>query len=165
MDNVWTVFLLITLVTAGFAWATAWSRRETRIRHLAFAAFLGMLPLLAVGATETMGWHKSSLLAWRLDGEQNVLASKVVEGEAIYLYLDVGEGEPRAIALPWDPRTAERLQKAQRESARRGRRGAIMKFDHSWDRNEPQFHPLPQPQMPIPKDEAPPEPKRLERSA
>lgn len=157
------IFAAIAALFCFFAWALAWARRDTHWRHTAIVAVLVLLPGLAVAAVESQGWHKSIGYAWRLDGKQVVLAHKLVYGEAIYLYLDIGPGAPKPVVMPWDDKTVERLQKALRESERRGRKGAIMQFDHSWEqRPAPQFYPLPQPQTPMPK-QAPPEPKRYER--
>lgn len=164
MSNVTWIFLFIAAGMASFALATVWARRENKVRFATVLTLVLWLPMLAWASTEVLGWHKPLWAAWRVSGEGRILAQKLVRGVAIYLYVDVGRGEPRAIELPWSDRTAEALQKALRESRRRRRRGAMLKFDWSWDNNPPQFHPLPQPQLPIPKS-APPLPKRLERGA
>ncbi len=163
MNHVSMIFLAIAAGMASFAWGTVWARRESIIRLMAMVAFVLWLPLLAVGATDTLGWHKPLWTAWRLSGDGRILAQKFVRDVAIYLYVDVGQGEPRAIELPWSDRTAEALQKALRESRRNGQRGARFKFDWSWDQSPPQFHPLPQPQLPMPKGSPPPV-KRYERT-
>jgi hypothetical protein len=151
MEHTSAYFLAIAAGLASFALHIVWSRQETPMRGMAVVMLIVWLPILAFMATDVLGWHKPIWAAHRLVGKQRVLGHKMVRGEAIYLYLDVGPGEPRAIRVPWNDNTASRLQKALRESRKRGRRGAIMKFDHSWDTHGPQFHPLPQPRTPIPK--------------
>ena len=99
----------------------------------------------------------------RSQGDLLVLASKMVEGQGIYLYVETGDREPRAIVLPWDEETAEKLQKALRESRRRGTRGARFRFDHSWETRKPlDFTPMPWPKTEQPKRE-PDAPAVLER--
>jgi len=164
MEAVSMIFLFVAVAMGGFAWATAWSRRETAVRAVVFVGFVSLLPFLAIGALESLGWHKPSWGAHEADGTSVVLASKLVRGEGIYLYVDVGDGEPRSVVFPWDDETAQKLQDAMRESARNRQQGAIMEFDHSWDNNEPQFHPLPQPRLPMPKGQEPEAPRRLERA-
>ncbi len=158
------IFLAVFIGMASFAWNAIWARRNAPHRWLCLL-FLGIwLPVLAWSSFSVLGWHKPMWAAMELNGKQRVIGSKLVRGKAIYLYLDLGHEEPRAYRLPWNERTAEKLQKALRESRRRGRRGAMMKFDHSWDKNPPQFHPLPQPKLQIPKDRGSPD-SRYERGA
>lgn len=163
MERVLYLFLAIGIGMAIFAWLTIWSRRELRVRGLAVLLLLLWALALPLIAVETLGWHRPSWAAWRLNGEEMVIGSKMVEGQAIYLYLETGELEPRAIKLPWSTSVAQALQDALRESQRRGRRGAIMEFNWSWDQNGPQFHPLPQPALPMPKVEQAEPPVQYDR--
>ncbi len=157
--------LLILGLLAVFAWMTVWARRDTRVRWVAIVLFLLGVPLMLLGELEMLGWHKPLWAAWRIPSESRILAQKMIEGEGIYLYLDVDGSEPRAVVLPWSARTAERLQKAMRESARRGAHGALMERDSSLDTNEPKFYPLPQPRLPMPKGPPPAEPPKYDRGA
>ena len=143
MIYAWFVFGGLAVVLAFFAWSAAWSRRDTRIRHILVAAFVAALPLLAVGGTEVLGWHKPYGLAWRLSEKAVVIGHKLMRGEAIYIYLDTGEGEPRAIFLPWDDAVAEELQESKRESKRRGQEGVLMVRRSDRPDREYEFKPLP----------------------
>lgn len=159
------VVLGFLLLMAAQALIAVWSRRDTVGRFAVVILFVLGLVIFPSGAIELLGWHKPLWAAWRIPQESRVLAQKVIRGEGIYLYLDVGGAEPRAVRLPWSDRTAERLQKALRESARRGVRGALMRRDKSLDTNEPMFHPLPQPQLPMPKGPPPTEAPTYDRGA
>lgn len=158
------IFLSVFLGMSAFAWNSIWSRKDTTHRGLAILFLAIWLPFLGVAAFQVLGWHKPLWAAIELNGKQRVIGHKLVRGKAIYLYLDLGYEEPRAYRLPWNEETATQLQKALRESLRRKRRGAMMKFDHSWDKNPPQFHPLPQPKLQIPKGREDPG-SRYERGA
>jgi len=113
--------------------------------------------MVALGAAlaQVLGHHRPVWFVVDLDSEYRVIGSKMVEGHAIWLYLDQ-RGEPLALMLPWNDKTAEQLQDAERESKRRGQDGALLRFDPSLDRSEPQFHPLPQQATPMPKGKPPP---------
>lgn len=143
MSHTWLVFIALAVLLAFFAWSAAWSRRDTNIRHILVAAFVVALPLLAVGGTEVMGWHKPYGLAWRLSDKAVVLGHKLMRGEAIYIYVDTGQGEPRAIFLPWDDAVAEELEAAKRESKRRGREGVLMNRRDDRPDREYEFRPFP----------------------
>jgi len=110
---------------------------------------------LAVALIQVLGHHRPVWFDTDISTENHILAAKMIEGEAIWLYLD-RPGEPLALVLPWSRDAAQGLQDAMRESNRRGRDGALMKFDPSLDDNEPQFHPLPQEAVPPPKGSPPP---------
>jgi hypothetical protein len=94
--------------------------------------------------------------------EANVLGSAIREGEAIYIWLQMpGVDEPRAYTLPWNRSVANQLQEARRKAEEQGTGlGMKLPFEHSWDKQDPKFYPLPQPAMP-PKD-MPAAPMQLE---
>lgn len=163
MDRVQVIFLGVLLIIAAYAVSVVWSRRETRVRLMAVLGVVAAVPLLIAGAVESLGWHRPIWGAWELTGSQRVLSHKLVRGEAIYLYLDVGRSEPRAIVLPWDDKRAAELQRAMRES--HDGRSAMMRFDHSWSLRPPKFYPAPQPVLPMPKGDPPPDPRRYDREA
>jgi hypothetical protein len=93
--------------------------------------------------------------------EAEVFASRLVEDEAIYVWLQLPEVvEQRAYVLPWDRARAEQLQNATREAQQNG--GGVrmrLPFEPSLDDHEPKFYAQPQPALP-PKDlvQPPPEP-------
>lgn len=84
------------------------------------------------------------------NGRATVLASRMKEGEAIWLWLAFEDSpEPRAFALPWDEDTAKQLRKAQSEGARDGAavemRVAVPDATEGHDDTqlEPMFYPAP----------------------
>jgi hypothetical protein len=107
------------------AWGLIWARRETFLRHIAVPYVVAVLPFFVFVATETLGRHKPSVVAWReMHGESQIIAYKAVPDEAIYLYVDTGENEPRAISLPWSAQTARKLYEAMEGD---NANGAILK--------------------------------------
>jgi hypothetical protein len=64
-----------------------------------------------------------------------VLAYKFIEGESIYLYLNIeGVEEPLPIVLPWDLGQAKKIQElyeAARKLGKRGARVSIKRYDPS----------------------------------
>ncbi len=83
--------------------------------------------------------------------EADVLAGRIVEGEAIYVWLGFGDlAEPRAYRLPFDRDTAEELRRALEEGREHG--GGVkmrMPFEPSLDDQEPRFYAPPQPRLPL----------------
>ena len=83
--------------------------------------------------------------------EAEVLAGRIVEDEAIYLWLGFGDlAEPRAYRLPFDRETAEELRRALERSREEGGGGVKMRlpFEPSLDDQEPRFYAPPQPRLP-----------------
>ncbi len=82
--------------------------------------------------------------------EAEVLAGRIVEDEAIYLWLGFGDlAEPRAYRLPFDRATAEELRRALERSREEG--GGVkmrLPFEPSLDDQEPRFYAPPQPRLP-----------------
>ena len=160
MGHSFIIFFVIAVLFALYTWATIWSRQETRVRGLAVLGFVMLLGALGPASLETLGWHRPHWAAVRLDGDVVVLSFKLVRGEAIYLYVDAGPGQPRAISLPWSDKQAERFQDKQRESLLKGRKGKFrMRFDFDlWNPKSPKFVTPPQeralplkiPQFPYP---------------
>ncbi|NGO54170.1 hypothetical protein [Allomesorhizobium camelthorni] len=148
----------ILVLFAGEAWLAIWSRRDTWGRAATVLLFIFALPAIATVAVESLGWHKPLKLVWDLaPGEHRVLATKLVQDEAIYLYLDdPARSEPRPIVLPWSNETASRIQKLQDDAGREARGQFMMRYEPSLDTHAPQFHPLPQPPALPPKPIPPP---------
>ena len=163
MTHTVIIFALILAAFALSTWATVWSRRETRVRVVAVFGFLVVLAGLGPASLEGLGFHRPMWAAWRLDNHEEllVLSFKLIRHKGIYLYVDAGPGEPRAISLPWSDEEAERIQDAKRESQDNGDREGrfFLRRDKSLDNHERQYHPLPQPATPFPKptlQDAPP---------
>jgi hypothetical protein len=143
----------VILLFAGAAWLAIWSRRDTWGRPAAVVLFLAGMPTIALAAIETMGYHRPIELVWDMpEGDYRVLAAKMVQDKAIYIYIDdESRVEPRPIILPWDNDTANAIQRAL-DGAPDGSEGQfLMSYEPSLDMNEQQFHPLPQEPAPPPK--------------
>lgn len=157
MNTVTWLGIGIVALFALAAWLAAWSRKDTWARPAAIALFLVSLPAIAAAGLQSLGHHRPLEMAWELTaGDHRVLAAKMVQDEAIYLYLDAGRSEPWPLRLPWSNATADRIQKLQ-ESAEGDANGQFMfRYEPSLDVHKPQFHPLPQPPALPPK----PQPQR-----
>lgn len=156
MSAVALLSLVIAALFAALSWLAIWSRRADRMRHAAIGLFLLGLPVLAGAALESLSWSRPLWAMWNLSGDHRILGAKMIEGEAIYAYVDT-DGEPRSIRLPWDNKTAERLQELFDDPANQGQ--AMMNFEFSWDiERPPNFFPLPQPPALPPKDAQSPAP-------
>ena len=161
MHYVLPIFAGIAVLFALYAWGIIWTRRETRVRGLAVLGFVLLLGALGPASLETLGWHRPHWAAVRLDGDVVVLSFKLVRGEAIYLYVDAGPGQPRAISLPWSDEEAQKFQEKQAESRRAGRRGKFkLRFDFNmWNPKAPKFVKPPQPRRVSPKPKVAPAPQ------
>jgi hypothetical protein len=82
--------------------------------------------------------------------EADVLAGRIVEDEAIYVWLGFGDlAEPRAYRLPFDQATAEELRRALQQGREQG--GGVkmrLPFEPSLDAQEPRFYAPPPPRLP-----------------
>lgn len=145
---------ILALITA-MAWMTVWSRKADRMRHAAVGLVVLAIPLLAGAAILSLSYARPLWAMWELQGQEvRILASKMIEGEAIYVWIDIGDGEPRGVSLPWDTKQAEDLQKLFENPDNQGE--AMMKWEFSWEtRKSPLFYDLPQPPVPMPKGQPP----------
>ena len=155
MGNALLIFGVVAVCFALYTWGTIWSRRETRVRGLAVLGFVVLLGALGPASLETLGWHRPHWAAVRLEGDVVVLSFKLVRDEAIYLYVDAGSKEPRAISLPWDEEEAEKMQDKRRESIHEGREGRFKLTFGKWeiDRQMPHLPDPPPARKLIPKTE------------
>lgn len=143
--------LAVAALFALLAWLAIWSRWKDAMRHVAVGAFLAGLPLVAWAFLETLSWARPLWAMYDLPPETRVLAAKMIEGEAIYVWLDVGGGQPRAVALPWDTGQAKSLQDLF-DDPKNGNQ-AILRYEWSWERRAPlAFYPPPQPPVLPPKE-------------
>jgi hypothetical protein len=139
-----------------------WAPRRLIIKSTALTTAVLFLPVSYTALVDLLSKPKPVDLEWWLSGaeEAEVLASRLVEDKAIYLWLQLPElAEPRAYVLPWDRASAEELQEAKREAEQQG--GGVqmrLPFEPSLEDREPRFYAQPQPALP-PKDvvEPPPE--------
>lgn len=83
--------------------------------------------------------------------EAQVLAGRIVENEAIYVWLGFdNDQQPRAYQLPWDRELAEELREALAEGEANGTQAVMrLPFERSFDDLEPRFYAMPQPRLPL----------------
>ncbi len=162
--------LALTAVATGAILTTAvvWSRRNTWVRGAAVAIYFTLMPMVAGAAFFSLSnpapWIQTITVP---GGDYLVLGAKMVQDEAIYVWLDFGADHPRYFALPWSNETADKMQDmldAQRRGEIPGFK-IIIPYEWSWDKNPPQFHPLPQPKMMPDKPPQVEPPQRYEREA
>jgi hypothetical protein len=139
-----------------------WAPRRLAIRGAALATAALFMPFAYASLVQLLSKPKPVDLEWWQNGaaEAEVVASRLIEEEGIYLWLQLPEvTEPRAYVLPWDRTSAEQLQQALRDAEQKGS-GVQMRlpFEPSLDDREPKFYALPQPALP-PKDLIDPPPE------
>jgi len=160
----WLAVAVMVLFAAA-AWLAVWSRRDCWGRPAAVALFLLAAPAIAAAGVQVLGHHRPVSLAWELrPGDHRVLAAKMVQDEAIYLYLDGGRSEPWPLMLPWDNEAADRIQQLQNEARPESHGQFMLRYEPSLDVHAPQFHPLPQPPL-LPTKPVPDAAPHLEQGA
>lgn len=146
------LFLAGLIVTALLAALVLDGSRPLVVKLGVLVLFVLWLPALWFGAGELLGRPKPVRLEWWRQNvaEAEVLASRLREGEGIWLWLALPDTvEPRAYRLPWDRGLAEALLEARRRAEAAGTGVAVrLPFQPSLDDREPMFYPLPQPALP-----------------
>jgi hypothetical protein len=162
MTEVTQLFVVGAALVALLSLISIWAPRRLAIKSTALTTAVLFLPVSYAALVDLLSKPKPVDLEWWLSeaAEAEVLASRLVEDEAIYLWLQLPDlSEPRAYVLPWDRASAEQLQEAMREAEQQGS-GVQMRvpFEPSLEDREPRFYAQPQPALP-PKDvvEPPPE--------
>lgn len=143
MSHAVTPWLAVTIFLAFMALLVVWTRRQSILRPFAVACALFSAPAAAVAIATPLGWPVplyGGLTA--LGGEYPVLGVKMIAGKAIYVLVDTGD-EPRYYMIPWDRELADQLQDILDDPGNEGAKIEIP-MEFSWDKNKPQFHPLPQ---------------------
>jgi len=153
-------FVSLAFLLGAFAYLALPAARRLR-RALVSSAFALILGALFFGYSDMLGRPKSTRLElFRAQmADARVLGSYLAEGQGIYLWLQLpSTTEPRYYKLPWDEKVAKALQEAIEQNARQHGGGVAMglPFEHSWDKEDPKFYPLPQPKLPDKPGERPP---------
>lgn len=162
MTGVTELFVVGAGLAAALSLISIWAPRRLLVKGTALATSILFLPLGYASLVDLLSKPKPVAMEWWLSsaGEAEVLASRLVEGEGIYLWLQLPEvAEPRAYVLPWDRAAAEELQRASREAEQNG--GGVqmrLPFESSLDDREQKFYAQPQP-APPPKDLVAPPPQ------
>jgi hypothetical protein len=146
----YTAMVALAGAIAGLA---LWARVRRPIKALVLTLTAAWLVVAYGALAELLSRPKPVDLEFARAGmpEAEVLAGRVVEDEAIYLWLDfLDDGEPRAYRLPFDHETAEQLRKAMEQGDETG--GGVrmrLPFAPSLDDGEPRFYAPPQPRLPL----------------
>ena len=162
MTEVTQLFIVGAALVALLSLISIWAPRRLVIKSTALTTAVLFLPVSYAALVDLLSKPKPVDLEWWQSGaaEAEVLASRMIEDKAIYLWLQLPDlSEPRAYVLPWDRASAEQLQQAMREAEQNGS-GVQMRlpFEPSLEDREPKFYALPQPALP-PKDLTDPEPE------
>ena len=167
MSGVTELFVVGAGLVGVLSLISIWAPRRLPIKGTALATSVLFLPLGYAGLVDLLSKPKPVDLEWWLSdaAEAEVLASRLVEDEGIYVWLQLpGVAEPRAYVLPWDRASAEQLEQAGRAAERQGGEVQMrLPFEPSLDPDEPKFYARPQP-APPPKDLVePPPPQQFHR--
>lgn len=114
------VFLAIAAVLASIG---IWAPRRTWVRIAAVGVMALFIPAAYASLSDLLSRPKPVSIEWihRNAKEAAVLGSRVQEGQAIYVWLQLpGAAQPRAYVLPYDVETAKQLHKAQSDAKRNG---------------------------------------------
>ncbi len=123
MENLIYLFAATVALFALLATIAIWSPRKTIVRVVALTAAVILLPLGYVQLIELLSQPKPMSFEWfnRDAKEAKILAVSFEEGEAIYLWMQVGDAlKPRYYKLPWRQDLAERLEEAVDDAITRG---------------------------------------------
>jgi hypothetical protein len=162
MTSLMQLFGIAAVLAAALSLISIATPRRLAIKGTALATAVLFLPVSYASLAGLLSKPKPVGLQWRQSSAEKaeVLASRLVEDEGIYLWLQLPDiAEPRAYVLPWDRTRAEQLQQAMREAERQGN-GVEMRlpFEPSLDDQEQKFYARPQPALP---PKAPPQAPQL----
>jgi hypothetical protein len=167
MTELTYLFATLAVLTGVMTSISIWAPRQLRLKLGALGAAVLFLPAAYASFLHLLSMPKPVALEWwhAKAAEATVLASTLIEGEGIYLWLQLsGAAEPRAYLLPWNRDLAEQLQSARREAEQNDTSLRMrLPFEPSLDDREPKFYAMPQPALP-PKDQDEATPKLFERA-
>lgn len=114
-------FILLVAVVAlvsGLSGITIRTQRRPPLKVVALTLSALLIMTTYTGFLELLGRPKPATLEFIANVEgATVLSAKLLEGEAIYLWLQlVDEREPRSYVLPWNQDQAVQLQEAMRQA-------------------------------------------------
>lgn len=121
------LYSALALIAGSLVAIAVWSPRQLPMKLAALGASAAFLVVGYLGVAELLSRPKPVSLEWakRASERAEVLGAKAVEGEGIFLFLQLPEmSEPRAYRMPWSESAAEQLQTAQRQAERQG--GGLM---------------------------------------
>ena len=124
MDYLMHLFVAVVLIASALTTIAVWAPRAVSIKIVALALAALLMPTGYAGLVQLLGKPKPAHMEWAGDTmpDATVLAVRLSEGEAIYLWLEFDfASEPRAYVLPWRRETAEQLQDAMRNASANNR--------------------------------------------
>ncbi len=152
MSDLTAVFTVLGGLAFVLANIAIWSPRKLLVKMGALATAAVFLPVAYVSLSEMLSRPKPIDSEWarRELAEATVIGSQMVEGQAIYVWLNIeGVEEPRAYALPWNEKVARQLHGARRNAEANGTPVKMRNpFEQSNDERERIFYAAPQPAPP-----------------
>ena len=152
MDSLMYLYAALVVGTAALASIAIGGPRRLPLKVAAVGLTAFLFGVGYASEIELLGRPKPASLEWASATvpEATVIASEIMEDEAIYLWLALeGEAEPRAYRLPWNLSAAVQLQQARRQAETTGT-GVRMRhpFRDRGDSDESLFYADPQPVLP-----------------
>lgn len=152
MDQLFTLFAIVVVLSAALSAIAIHAPLHVVTRSGAVALAVGLMGAGYVAMADLLSRPKPVSVEWAKAGvaEAEVVAARMREGEAIFLWLEfAGEPEPRAYMMPWDQKTARQLHQAMREAEQNGTGTRMTRpFDPDPRRADRQFYAPPQPELP-----------------
>ena len=152
MTELFHLFAVSAALAAVLAAISIWSHRKLWAKISAVLATALFIPTIYLSYADLLSRPKPASLEWfnRDASEATVLGSKLREGEAIYVWIELADtDEPRAYRLPWQQELAKQLYGAQREAEAKGTKVQMrLPFTKRTEDQGPLFYALPQPPSP-----------------
>ena len=152
MSDLFALFGIAAALAAVLANIGIWSPRRLWVKLSAVVAVALFLPASYGAFAELLSRPKPVDIEWaqRTVPEATVIASRMIEDKAIYLWLALdGLEEPRAYQLAWSKKLAKQLRQASQQAEAEGTAVKVRRpFDADMDEMERVFYPEPQPAPP-----------------
>jgi hypothetical protein len=152
MDPLGVFFVVFVVLGAILANIGVWAPRRTWVRYCAVLIAALFVPAAYASVSDLLSRPKPASIEWlhRNATEATVLSARIVEGESIYLWLQIAdEEEPRSYVFPYDKKTARQLHEAQNKAKRKGTKARMMRpFSERRDATKQRFYAEPQPPPP-----------------
>jgi len=146
------LFAASAALAAILATISIWSHRKLWAKLSAVAATALFIPTIYLTYADLLSRPKPASIEWWHQGasEATVVASRLREDEAIYLWIEIpGSDEPRAYKLPWQQQMAKELYGAQREAEAMGTKVQMrLPFKDRKEALDAVFYAAPQPPLP-----------------
>lgn len=152
MGDVLTLFAAAGVLAAVLAAISLATPHRLTFKIVAIATIALFLPVSFVALNELLSRPKPVEVEWtkREVPDATVLAARMVENKAIYLWLKLKDRQdPRAYVLPWSDKLAKQLHRARREAGeKKGKLKMRNPFKPAKDDTKMTFYAEPQPPLP-----------------